>query len=91
MKRLCKPFLAILTGLLVCGCGQKGALFLPGDRSQVHTELPEMDREALEEALEDDDEEDAPAVPRRERSQADDDEAEPFVDPASPPSETEDR
>ncbi|MEX2123683.1 MAG: lipoprotein [Woeseia sp.] len=41
---------ALLASLVVCGCGQKGALFLPGDRSDLQTELPELGRESLEDA-----------------------------------------
>jgi len=79
------PFAAaVLTCLLMCGCGQKGPLFLPGDRSQVQTELPPLDRESVEEAFEDDNEEETPVVPGTERPPAEDDEAEPFIDPASP-------
>lgn len=83
MKRQYGYVAAILTSLLVCGCGQKGPLFLPGDSSQ--TELPKMDRDALEEALEDDEEEGTHDVPDTERPQIEDDDAEPFIDPASPP------
>jgi len=78
---------AILAGLLVCGCGQKGPLFLPGDRSDIQTELPKMDREALEDALDDEleEDEDRPREgPETVRPETGDDEAEPFIDPASP-------
>lgn len=85
MKRQHGYVAAILTSLLVCSCGQKGPLFLPGDRSQMQTELPELDRGALEDAFEDDEEEGTPNVPDTERPQTEDDEAEPFIDPASPP------
>jgi predicted small lipoprotein YifL len=74
---------AILTCLLVCSCGQKGPLFLPGDRSRVQTELPPLDRESVEEAFEDNQEE-TPVVPGTERPPPADDDAEPFIDPASP-------
>jgi predicted small lipoprotein YifL len=76
---------AILAGLLACGCGQKGPLFLPGDRSDIQTELPKIDREALEDALDDELEEDedrSREVP--ETVETGDDEAEPVIDPASP-------
>jgi predicted small lipoprotein YifL len=76
--------LAILTCLLVCGCGQKGPLFLPGDRSQVQTELPPLDRDSLEEAVEDDDEEGTRDVPDTERPPIEDDVVEPLMDPAAP-------
>jgi predicted small lipoprotein YifL len=80
----CQFAAAILTCLLLCSCGQKGPLFLPGDRSQVQTELPPLDRESVEEAFEDDNEDETPAVPGAERPPAEDDDAEPFIDPASP-------
>jgi hypothetical protein len=76
---------AVLTCLLACGCGQKGALFLPGDRSQVQTELPPLDRDSLEDAIEGDDEDGTRDVPESERPPAEDDVAEPFTDPAAPP------
>jgi predicted small lipoprotein YifL len=90
MNQKLKSVLPILACLFAGACGQKGPLFLPGDRSQLHTELPEMDREALEEAFEDDEEEGIRDVPDTERPQSTDDEAEPFVDPASPPSSADD-
>jgi len=68
--------------LLVCGCGQKGPLFLPGDRSQVQTELPPIDRDALEEAIEDD--EGSPSVPDTERPPLEADVVDPVADPATP-------
>lgn len=81
--------LPLLACLFVGACGQKGPLFLPGDKSRLHTELPEIDREALEGVLKEDDEEGA-RVPDTERPQSSDDEAEPYIDPASPPSTTND-
>lgn len=69
---------------ILCACGQKGPLFLPGERSELYTELPELDREALEDAFEEDEEEGTRDVPDTERPQSTDDEAEPFIDPASP-------
>jgi len=45
---------ALLSTFLIGGCGQKGALFLPGDRSQIHTELPELEPDPAE--VEDEDE-----------------------------------
>lgn len=77
-------FAAILTCLLVSGCGQKGPLFLPGDRSQVQTELPPLDRDSLEDAFEDDDQQKTPVAPGTARPPLEDDVAEPFVDPAAP-------
>lgn len=91
MNRQLKLVLPILTCLIVCACGQKGPLFLPGDRSRIHTELPEMDREAIEDAFEEDEEEGTRDVPDTERPQSTDDEAEPFIDPASPPSPASDQ
>jgi predicted small lipoprotein YifL len=76
---------AVLTSLLACGCGQKGPLFLPGDRSQVQTELPPLDRDSLDEAFESDDEDGTRDVPETERPPVEDDVAEPFADPAAPP------
>jgi len=34
------PIFLIL--LLLAGCGQKGPLFLPGDPSQIQTDIPEQ-------------------------------------------------
>jgi predicted small lipoprotein YifL len=76
---------AVLTSLLACGCGQKGPLFLPGDRSQVQTELPPLDRDSPDEAFEGDDEDGTRDVPETERPPIEDDVAEPFTDPAAPP------
>jgi predicted small lipoprotein YifL len=90
MKQKLKLILPVLVCLLACACGQKGPLFLPGDRSQVHTELPEMDRDALEEAFEDGEEEGTRDVPDTEQPQDTDDESEPFIDPASPSPPTDD-
>jgi predicted small lipoprotein YifL len=90
MKQKLKLVLPVLLSLLACACGQKGPLFLPGDRSKIYTELPEMDREALEDAFEDEQEEGTRDVPDTERPQGTDDEAEPFIDPASPPSPPDD-
>jgi predicted small lipoprotein YifL len=33
---------AFLVALLLSGCGQKGPLYLPGDPSEVQTEIPEI-------------------------------------------------
>lgn len=30
--------------LLIAACGQKGALYLPGDQSEIQTELPQLER-----------------------------------------------
>jgi predicted small lipoprotein YifL len=90
MKQKLKFVLPVLACLLACACGQKGPLFLPGDRSQVYTELPEIDREVLEDAFESDEEEGTRDVPDTERPQSDEDEAEPYIDPASPPAAIDD-
>jgi predicted small lipoprotein YifL len=82
MKRQYEYLAAILTCVLVCGCGQKGALFLPGDRSQVQTELPPVDRDSLEGRFEDEDEEETGDVP--DRPPIEDDDGEPLIDPAAP-------
>jgi predicted small lipoprotein YifL len=36
---------ALLSSVLISGCGQKGPLFLPGDPTQIQMELPELDRD----------------------------------------------
>ena len=60
-------------------------------RSQVdHEKETKHLRAALEEAFEDDEEEGIRDVPDTERPQSTDDEAEPFIDPASPPSPADD-
>jgi predicted small lipoprotein YifL len=73
----------LLACLVVTGCGQKGPLFLPGDRSELQTELPPLDRDALEEAFENGADQ-AGDVPDTERPASEDDAAEPFIDPAKP-------
>jgi predicted small lipoprotein YifL len=74
----------ILTCLLVYGCGQKGPLFLPGDRSQMQTEVPPLDRDSLEDAFEEDGAEGSGDVHDTERPPTEGDVAEPFGDPAVP-------
>ena len=50
--------------LLVAGCGQKGALYLPGNPSTMQTEIPpqvpgeQTDAESEEEEEDDDDDDD---------------------------------
>ncbi len=44
--------------LLVAGCGQKGPLYLPGDPSEIQTEIPEIEPGSLPGADEADDESD---------------------------------
>ena len=79
----------ILSGLFVCACGQKGALFLPGDKSEMQTELPEVDREALEEriegAVEDEDGNANRENPGPARSEDENANPEPLHDPSKPP------
>lgn len=60
MKLLPVPML--LAVLLCAGCGQKGPLYLPGDPSEVRTEIPEIEREELPPAEDDDDGEDDDSV-----------------------------
>ena len=46
----------LVSALFLLGaCGQKGPLYLPGDPSQVQTDLPSQINEAAEEAAADDD------------------------------------
>lgn len=63
------PLSSMLLAVLVAGCGQKGPLYLPGDPSEVRTEIPEVERGELPPA-EDDDAEDGESGdenrPRRE-------------------------
>lgn len=105
MKRQYGFLAALLAGLLAGGCGQKGPLFLPDDPGRSRTELPRMDRQALEEALgtktdpedaapggePEDDEKRPREVPEAVPPEHGDDEAEPFIDPASPPTAHNDR
>ncbi|MGH8167492.1 MAG: LPS translocon maturation chaperone LptM [Woeseiaceae bacterium] len=89
MKRPYGLVAAILSGLFVCACGQKGALFLPGDRSEMQTELPEVDRESLEERIEgavEDEDENANREDREPAGSGDEDaDSEPLYDPSKPP------
>jgi predicted small lipoprotein YifL len=51
--------LAIGALLLTSACGQKGPLFLPGDPSEIRTEVPPQQAQpAPAEAVEDEDDED---------------------------------
>lgn len=53
-----EPVSVLLLALLfAAGCGQKGPLYLPGDPSEIKTELPRQDASRTEEK-EDDEEED---------------------------------
>lgn len=74
----------VLAGSIACGCGQKGPLFLPGERD-AQSEIPELDRETIEEMLEGG--EDEARRPSRTRPEQRQDEAEPYTDPAAPPEE----
>ena len=41
--------LALVLGLLfVAGCGQKGPLYLPGNLSQIKTDVPRQDQSQIE-------------------------------------------
>jgi len=40
MNRLLLARAVMLAVVLLAGCGQKGPLYLPGDRSEVRTEIP---------------------------------------------------
>ena len=51
--------LALLLALLfAAGCGQKGPLYLPGNPSQIKTDVPRQDEGQTEEDDEDDEDED---------------------------------
>jgi predicted small lipoprotein YifL len=52
-SRLAPAFAALC--LLIAGCGQKGPLYLPGDRSETETEIPLPGQSEDEEAQQDDD------------------------------------
>ncbi len=50
--------LALLLALLfAAGCGQKGPLYLPGDPSEIKTNVPRQDASQAEEDDEDEEEE----------------------------------
>ena len=55
IRYLLEPVL-LLALLFAAGCGQKGPLYLPGDPSEIKTELPRQDESRTEEK-EDDEEE----------------------------------
>ncbi len=60
--------LSVLTPLLLLGgCGQKGPLFLPGNPSEIRTEVPAQNAPAVEQQIEDqtdeDDDEDSEVQP----------------------------
>jgi predicted small lipoprotein YifL len=48
--------------LLLAACGQKGALFLPGDTNQISTSMPAQQPAPAEQAEEDKDDEDDPVT-----------------------------
>ncbi len=51
-------FLASFLALLfAAGCGQKGPLYLPGDPSEIKTDVPRQDESQTEENDEDEEEE----------------------------------
>jgi len=49
---------ALLTILVLTGCGQKGPLFLPGDPNAVRTTMPQQNSPPSEERDEDDEDDD---------------------------------
>ncbi len=49
----------LLALLFAAGCGQKGPLYLPGNPSQIKTDVPRQDEGQTEEDDEDDAEEEA--------------------------------
>lgn len=51
--------IALLTSLVIAGCGQKGPLFLPGDPSTIRTITPEQNNPQSDER-DDDDEDETP-------------------------------
>ncbi len=48
----------LLVLLFAAGCGQKGPLYLPGNPSQIKTDVPRQDESQTEEDDEDDEDED---------------------------------
>lgn len=56
MRHLPKTLFAILMiGALLGGCGQKGPLYLPGDPSEMQTEVPAQNTTTQGESEEEDD------------------------------------
>ncbi len=53
------PLVLLLALLFAAGCGQKGPLYLPGNPSQIKTDVPSQDEGQTEEDDEDDEEEEA--------------------------------
>lgn len=54
MFRSLRSNLALLACCLLVACGQKGSLYLPGDPSEVQTEIPEAGNDTLPSTDEDD-------------------------------------
>ena len=54
---LTRIIIALLTTIVLAGCGQKGPLFLPGDPSTVRTATPQQSTQPAEERDEDDEDE----------------------------------
>ena len=50
--------IALLTTIVLAGCGQKGPLFLPGDPNSVRITTPPQNAEQAEDDRDDDDEDD---------------------------------
>ena len=46
----------LLALLIAAGCGQKGPLYLPGDPSEIKTDVPHQDESQTEKDDEDEDE-----------------------------------
>jgi predicted small lipoprotein YifL len=46
----------LLALLIAAGCGQKGPLYLPGNPSEIKTDVPRQDESQTEEDEEDEDE-----------------------------------
>lgn len=55
IRYLLEPVL-LLALLFAAGCGQKGPLYLPGDPSEIKTELPRQDESRTEEQQHNDEE-----------------------------------
>jgi predicted small lipoprotein YifL len=53
------PLTLLLALLFAAGCGQKGPLYLPGDPSEIKTDVPPPEQNEAEEDDEDDEEEES--------------------------------
>ncbi len=52
------PLVLLLALLFAAGCGQKGPLYLPGNPSQIKTDVPRQDESQIEEDDDEDEDED---------------------------------